>query len=401
MHSKTPPASATVTIAGGGIAGMAAALALSRAGWQASVYEQAPAFSEVGAGVQLGPNVTRVLREWGVLDALMAHASTPPTLNARCARTGEVLARLDLQAVSSRYDAPYVTVHRANLHQVLWQAALAQGAQVHANAVVQSFQHAEDRVRALVQQGDTAYTCDADRAVVADGVWSRLRQQLMADGPVQPNGHLAYRALLRQAELPAALRSDDVTVWMGAQVHVVHYPVQNGEALNVVVLTEGQLSPDAAHDVQSWNAQQSPAQTTRDLQAALGGACSALQAYLQAPPAWRVWPLCVRRPMQSAAEQAQGRIALIGDAAHPMLPYLAQGAGMAIEDAAALAQCPNGDDLGRFAQARWSRNARAQRQAMRHGMIFHAQGPLRWGRDWALRLAGPVLMDQAWLYGAS
>jgi salicylate hydroxylase len=361
------------------------------------VHERAQAFAEVGAGVQLGPNVTRVLQAWGLQDALKAVAAYPQQLQARSAHSGEVLGALPLgEAICARYGAPYVTIHRADLHQLLHEAALAQGAQVYAGSVVQS----------LTEVGTHA----ADVVVVADGVWSQLRQTLLCDGLVQPTGHLAYRTLLRQSDLPAHLRSNDVTVWMGPYAHVVHYPVRGGEWLNLVVLTEGQMPGVTADDLQSWNAQQTSAQTELDLQAALRGACFRLQEVISAAKSWRAWPMCGRAPMQGAHQHAVGRVALVGDAAHPMLPYLAQGAGMAIEDAAVLAQqldCSRArqstnvvvDGLQAFAAQRWQRNAQVQRGAIRNGQVFHARGPMRWGRDLGLRLAGPQLMDQPWLYG--
>jgi salicylate hydroxylase len=394
-----------ILIAGGGIAGMASALSLARTGCQTQVYERAQAFAEVGAGVQLGPNVTRILQAWGLKAALKAVAAFPNQLQARSAPSGEVLASLPLGAdMQRRYGAPYVTIHRADLHQMLHGAVLAAGAQVNSGAMVMALQNMAEHVEVQLSQADGNTTHTADMAVVADGVWSQLRQQLLADGSVQPTGHLAYRTLLRQADLPVHLRSQDVTVWMGPDAHVVHYPVRGGEWLNLVVLTEGQMSGVTADDLQSWNAQQTPAQTEHDLQAALRGACVPLQELMGAATSWRAWPLCGRLPMQGAQQHVQGRVALLGDAAHPMLPYLAQGAGMAIEDAAVLAQqltvassVPQA--LHAFAAQRWQRNAQVQRGAIRNGQVFHARGPMRWGRDLGLRLAGPMLMDQPWLYG--
>ena len=384
---------------------MASALALARVGWQAQVHERATAFAEVGAGVQLGPNVTRILHAWGLQTAVQAVAAFPDQLQARSALTGEVLASLPLGTqMQTRYGAPYVTLHRADLHQLLCEGALRQGVEVLAGSAVQSVQTAGPRVAAQLENATQHHLMqEADLAVVADGVWSQLRQQLLGDGAVQPTGHLAYRTLLRQSDLPVHLRTKDVTVWMGPDAHVVHYPVRGGEWLNLVVLTEGQMPGVSADDLQSWNAQQTAEQTAHDLLAALRGSCSRLQELVHAATAWRVWPLCGRSAMQGAHQHGQGCVALVGDAAHPMLPYLAQGAGMAIEDAAALGQqlAHAGDvasQVQAFAAQRWQRNAQVQRAAMRNGQVFHARGPVRWGRDWALRLAGPVLMDQPWLY---
>ncbi|MDD2926424.1 FAD-dependent monooxygenase, partial [Rhodoferax sp.] len=245
-----------------------------------------------------------------------------------------------------------------------------------------------------------------DLLVAADGGWSTLRQQLLHDGTPQPTGHLAYRAMVTQSELPAALRSQQVTAWLGPRMHVVQYPVRGGEWLNVVAIVHGQVQGDMSHWDHSANAQ--------DLQRAMATACTPLQDVIRAIDHWRLWPLSIRPPMRSAREQAQGRVAFLGDAAHPMVPYLAQGAAMAIEDAATLAKVLSegglfGRSTGpavdvpallrRYAELRWQRNAQVQARAIRNGKIFHAIGPIRWGRNLSMRLLGTRLLDQPWLYG--
>ncbi len=396
-------------IAGGGIAGMALGVATARAGWQVQVFERAAEFSEVGAGVQLGPNVTRILQAWGLGDALQRVAAFPLGLHARNLLTGEVLATLPLKEATAQYGAPYITVHRADLHGLLLQAAYEQGVGVQGNALVQrASQSADAVVFDVVQHGQPQQHTGA-MAVAADGVWSPLRQQLLGDGLPAFTGHIAYRALVAQADLPAHLRSRDVHVWMGPKTHVVSYPVRGGDYLNVVCLAEGRLLDQDAHSfqaLQTWNAQKSEAQTRVELHHALRGACAPLLDLMAACRDWRLWPLCGRPAMSGAHQHAQGRMALVGDAAHPMLPYLAQGAGMAIEDAWVLAaqlsdatQADVPQRLQQFAQARWQRNARVQKRAVRNGRVFHAKGPMRLGRDMGLRLLGPRLMDVPWLYG--
>ncbi len=398
-----------VLIAGGGIAGMAAGFAAARAGWRAHVFERASEFSEVGAGVQLGPNVTRILQAWGLGDALKQAAAFPSGLHARSMVTGERLATLPVKDAVTTYGAPYVTIHRADLHGLLLQAAEGEGASVFSDSVVQRVDASPDGVAIEVAQCGRVQQHTGAIAVAADGVWSSLRQQLLGDGLPSFTGHIAYRTLVAQADLPAHLRSQDVSVWMGARAHVVSYPVRGGDYLNVVCLTEGQLLETDAHNLQAlqtWNAQKSDAQTLAELQHALRGACPTLTDLVAACHAWRLWPLCGRPAMRGAHEHAQGRMALVGDAAHPMLPYLAQGAGMAIEDAAELgvqlthskpADVP--ERLLQFAQVRWQRNARVQNRAVRNGQIFHATGPMQWGRDLGLRLLGSRVMDVPWLYG--
>jgi salicylate hydroxylase len=399
----------TLLVAGGGIAGMATGFAAARAGCQATVFERAAEFSEVGAGVQLGPNVTRILQAWGLGDALKQVAAFPAGLHARSMSTGEVLATLPITDAVQHYGAPYVTIHRADLHGLLMQSAEREGVRVHSDALVQGIQQAPDAVTVEVVQHGQLQHHQAGVAVAADGVWSPLRQQSLGDGLPTFTGHIAYRALVAQADLPAHLRSQDVSVWMGSQAHVVSYPVRGGEYLNVVCLAEGRLLDDDANNLealQTWNAQKSESQTLAELHHALRGACAVLIDLMNACSDWRLWPLCGRPVMQGAQEHVVGRVALLGDAAHPMLPYLAQGAGMAIEDAAELAMQLNHattedvpERLLQFAQVRWKRNARVQARALRNGQIFHATGPMRVARDVGLRLMGAKLMDVPWLYG--
>ena len=398
-----------VLIAGGGIAGMAAGAAAARVGWQATVFERAAEFSEVGAGVQLGPNVTRILKAWGLEDVLAQVAAFPEGLDARSMATGEVLATLPLKDAASVYGAPYVTIHRSDLHGLLLQVAEREGVQVHSDSWVQRIDPSSDVVTFDVIQHGQLHQHHAAMAVAADGVWSPLRQQLLGDGLPTFTGHIAYRALVAQADLPKRLRSQDVSVWMGEQAHVVSYPVRGGEYLNVVCLAEGRLLDDDANNLQvlqTWNARKSEAQTVAELHHALRGACAPLVDLMAACSDWRLWPLCGRPVMQGAHQHVQDRVALVGDAAHPMLPYLAQGAGMAIEDAYELAAQLLGataanapERLQRFAHARWQRNARVQARAVRNGQIFHATGAVRVARDMGLRLMGARLMDVSWLYG--
>ena len=381
-----------VLIVGGGIAGLASGLALARAHAEVRIFERAPALTEVGAGVQLGPNVTRILNAWGMLPAIEKVATYPANLHARNAKSGEVLATLPLSNMTTRYGSPYITIHRADLQNALLEKVQALGIDVQCDSTVHKL------------PTDLHKTSEA--LVIADGVWSNLRQQLLGDGPPRMTDHLAYRALVAQAELPAHLRTQDVLVWMGPNVHVVQYPVRGGEWLNVVCLTEGKLQGISLQDLQDWNLSKTPQDTRVDLQSALKGTCADLQSLVEACSNWRLWPLCDRQPMHSAAQHAQGRVALVGDAAHPMRPYLAQGAGMAIEDAAelahqwtALADQDVGQRFAAFAHARWQRNARVQARAIRNGEIFHAAGPMQWARDVGLRTLGEKLMDMPWLYG--
>ena len=393
MSSSEHP---SLVIAGGGIGGMAAALVCARQGVSVTVVEQAATLSEVGAGVQIGPNVTRRLQAWGLGEALVKVAAFPPDLQALDAQTGRVLGTLRLgERAQALYGAPYATIHRADLHGLLHQAALAAGAPLRLGQAVTHWQDRADGLDVVLANGERIA---AEALVAADGVWSPLRQRLLADGPARFSGHLAYRALVPQDQWPVHLRSDRITVWMGPRLHVVQYPVQAGRALNLVAIVHGERPTQA----NTWDhAGHGPA-----LLSAMGTVGAALRERLEAVPEWRLWALHDRSPMSHASQMARDRVALLGDAAHPMRPYLAQGAGMAIEDAAALGDVlsavgtPMVERLQRYAEQRWSRNAQVQARAIRNGRIFHAQGAVALGRNLSMQLMGERLMDQPWLYSA-
>lgn len=390
-------------IAGGGIGGLAAALAVARAGWEVRLYERAPEFTEVGAGVQLGPNVTRILRGWGLEEALSAVAAFPDRLQVRNASSGADLGTLALGARAiERYGAPYATIHRADLHRLLYRAAAQQpGVHIKLDHWLADF---VDDGKVVTLSTTTGRQIEGDALLGADGVWSRVRQQLLQDEPPRVTGHLAYRTMLSQSALPQALRTSQVTAWLGPRLHVVQYPVRGGEWMNVVAIVQG----DPPADAQGWDHHANHA----DLERALGAVCTPLRELIAAVPAttinehaWRLWALADRPPLQGAEQMARGLVALLGDAAHPMRPYLAQGAGMAIEDAAELARALAMDAvdvptrLKRYALARWQRCARVQARSIRNGQIFHSTGLVRFGRDASIRLLGERILDVPWLYG--
>ncbi|WP_439590523.1 FAD-dependent monooxygenase [Hydrogenophaga sp.] len=393
-----------VLIAGGGIGGLACALALARAGVHSVVLEQAQALGEVGAGLQLGPNAVRVLADWGLMDALYECAAFPESLHVRDAHSAAQLGHLRLGAMAlARHEQVYATLHRADLHGLLLKAVqrLPDEVQLRLGARLASFHEDADGVQATLENGETL---QGEALIGCDGLWSRVRAQLLGEQPPRATGHLAYRGMVRVADLPAALNANLVTAWLGPRLHVVHYPVKQGEWFNVVAFVEGALEP--ADDPQGWTHEAHVA----DLQRALGPACAELMAVLDAVTDWKLWALNDRAPMQGPQEHAQGRVALLGDAAHPMRPYLAQGAAMALEDAWTLGRIwgvqrmqRGGPDwptaLAQYADFRWTRNAQVQALSKRNGTIFHASGPLRWARNRAMALLGERLLDNTWLYG--
>lgn len=402
-------------IAGGGIGGMALALAASRNGIQTDLLEQTAEFSEVGAGIQLGPNAVRVLDDWGLMEPLKAVAAFPNALRVRDAHDGNVLGEKLLgELARARYGQPYATIHRADALNLLVQAVKQQS-----NVTL----HLKERVRSVWEtpEGVAVHTesgrnLEAGALVGCDGLWSVVRRHVMAgpQGLVQGgeppidiaprfSGHVAYRGMVKQADLAEALRTHVVTAWLGPRLHVVHYPVRRGALVNIVAVVEGRQTSNP----QSWSHEANRA----DLMRAVGPVHPMLSGMLDAVDLWKLWPLNDRPPMTGPYEHAQGKVALAGDAAHPMRPYLAQGAAMALEDAWTLGQLlaqanarqPDSTLdwaalFERFAQARWRRNARVQSNSIRNGRAFHAEGWMRLARNATMALMGDRLLDKPWLY---
>ena len=399
MNSSKNPLQ--ILIAGGGIGGLSAGIACADKGHLVRLYERSARVSEAGAGIQLGPNATRVLAEWGVLPALKILAVQPTHLRIRDTQSGRQLGQLALgEQAAQRYGAPYLTVHRADLHRTLY---------AHLKQMSNVFLHEGREVATLsddLNEGVTVgFTDDqmvqGDVMIGADGLWSRTRALTLDDGSPAVTGHVAYRALIPTTALSESLQAPVVTAWLGPHVHVVQYPVRGGDAMNVVLVASGEPLADAT----GW----SNAVDSKRVMRAVGVACSPLGELLGAAQrttqGWMAWQLFDRPHVNGASALCRGRIALMGDAAHPMRPYLAQGAGMAIEDAQVLAQVLTSDSamvgqaLMRYARLRHERVARVQRKALGNGEIFHATGLKRWGRDIAMQLLGSRLLDQPWLYG--
>ncbi|QJY47402.1 FAD-dependent monooxygenase [Pseudonocardia broussonetiae] len=380
-----------VVIVGGGIGGLGNALALARAGHTVRVLEQAPEFGEVGAGLQMAPNATRILRSWGLLDDVVGLGVTPRRLVLRDAVDGRELTHLDLADVARRYGAPYVVIHRSDLHSILVRACRDAGVDLVTSAAVDDVETDAEHATAV---GTTRR--DTGRIVVAaDGLHSRLRRRFSDDEPVS-SGYAAYRGVLPLADLPDTrdLALDDVVVHVGPGCHLVQYPLRRGEVFNQVAVFH---SPGAQAGEAEWG-------TPDELDAAFAGTCATVRAAL--PHLWRDrwWRMHDREPIDT---WVQDRLVLTGDAAHPMLQYLAQGACQAIEDADTLAGhlagTPGDWDaaLVAYAKARTARTALVQRTARRWGELWHCDGLFRATRNALLTDRSPTDYRHVdWLYGA-
>lgn len=389
-----------IVIAGAGIGGLTTALSLARAGRRALVLERAAKIEEVGAGLQIAPNAGRALTALGLEPALAAVGLAPEAINIRRGRDGAVLARLDLSDARARWGAPFRVFHRADLQQTLLRAAQASELiEIRAGARVGDFEERSGAVHLRVHTQAGLEQVEAAGLVGADGQRSAVRGHLFRterDAPFY-SGVTAWRALVPAELAPASLRARESNLWLLPGAHVVHYPLRDGAIINVVVLVEEPPQPDSAASILSL---EGPA-----LARALDRLDPAwpLRELVEAGAVWRHWPLFARPPLKN---WSRGAVTLLGDAAHPMVPFLAQGAAQAIEDADALGRAFT--QLGATAEtafaayerARISRASQVVRASRRQGDYFHLGGVAALARDLAIRALGGrgMLARNAWLY---
>ncbi|HZY19295.1 MAG TPA: 3-hydroxybenzoate 6-monooxygenase [Ramlibacter sp.] len=363
------PHPSPVIVAGGGIGGLAAAFVLGRQGLPVTVLEQSQAFGEIGAGIQLGPNIFRMFGHLGLTDAIHQVAYFPPGLGMNDVRTGERVVRVPLgETAVATYGFPYGVIYRADLHQVLLDACRGlPTVTLRTGARIERFTQDAAGVQVHLADGEAI---EGAALVGADGLWSRAREAIVGDGKPRVSGHVAYRAVLRREDVPPHLWSDDVLLWGGEKTHLVHYPLRRGELFNLVAVFHSNRYDEG------WNTFGDTAELTERFAQAV----APVRELLGKIETWKMWVLCDREPV---ADWSRGRVTLLGDAAHPMLQYLAQGAGQAIEDAVVLGQAIRhtaGDWPAAFRlyqQARYLRTGRVQLTARFYGDIYHAGGVAR------------------------
>ena len=359
-----------IIISGGGIGGATAALVLARAGYHVTVLEQASEFGEIGAGIQLGPNIFKMLAYLGLTDPVNAAAYFPPAMGMRDVRTGEQVVRVALgDAARAAYGGfAYGVIYRKDLHDVLLAACRAQpNITLRTQAKVETFTQNSTSVTAVLANSETL---QGAALIGADGLWSKIRQAIVGDGKPRVSGHIAYRAVLKKQDVSANLWDDDVQLWGGEKTHLVTYPMRRGELFNLVAVFHSDRYGEG------WDAYGD----TTELTERFKDAHHTVKALLAKIDTWKMWVLCDREPVKNWSD---GRVTLLGDAAHPMLQYLAQGAGQAIEDAVVLGKALE-HCQGNFAEAfqkyqakRYLRTARVQLTARLYGDIYHASGAAR------------------------
>ena len=382
-----------ILISGGGIGGLIAAYCLAHKGFAVRLFEQSPEFREVGAGIQLGPNIFRMLEKVGLKDVVLADAHRPPAQEMRDALTGKLITRIPLGAeFEARFGQPYAVTHRADIHGTFLKACEGSDlVSLETNRRVDDFTDHGDHVTVTLNNGETA----RGRALIGcDGMWSTIRERIVGDGKPRVSGHIAYRAVLKRDGVPEDLWRPDVVLWAGPRTHFVHYPLRRGELYNLVAVFhsdhyEEGWNAEGAKDVMWQHFRMDVPQVTR---------------MLERIETWRMWVLCDREPVK---DWTKGNVTLLGDAAHPMLQYLAQGACMATEDAVILADrmAASPDDLSAafksYQQDRYLRTGRTQIMARVYGEFYHARGVAAELREMALAGRTPQQSYDGieWLYG--
>ena len=388
--------SRSVIVAGAGIGGLTAALALARSGFRVVVLEQAERLEETGAGIQLSPNATRALIDLGIGELLRPHAVAPTALRVLAARSGREIVRIPLEQAAQRYGAPYWIIHRGDL-----QAALAAAVTHERDVYLKLGMRMEDF--AIHPHGVTVSAADGGGVwneyghalIAADGLWSDSPARLGYKELPYFAGRTAWRALIPASEVPAELREPQIHLWLGRHAHLVHYPVKAGRAINVVVITTDHWNAPG------WSEPASRSELLPRFPAARWAPQA--RALIEKPEAWLKWALYARRPLSSFSH---GAAALLGDAAHPMLPFLAQGAAMAIEDAVVAARClaRMPDDatraLNTYSAVRRARTRKVQRLAAQNGDRYHLGAVAGMLRNAAMRVIGGerLLRHYDWLY---
>lgn len=358
-----------LVIVGGGIGGLAAALAAAEAGKTAVVLEQAQQFGEVGAGLQLGPNGMAVLDRFGLMEEISKVSVFPKRLVLKDIYTGKELATLDLgEPFKQRYGHPYAVMHRSDLHRVLLEAC-------EANPLIslktnQQIERVENTDNGVVVTNANGETTTGNAAIGADGIWSKTRPNVSQD-EVVPSGYVAYRGTLPITEITEDLDLDDVFMWIGPNLHLVQYPVRRKELYNQVVVFKSYDYEPGSSNWRDWG-------TPEELERRFASSHPIVQHSLTFINRQFRWPMADRNPISNWTD---GYITLLGDAAHPMLQYLAQGGVQALEDASYLADMLHihGDDYAKAFQEyqieRQPRSARVQTSARKWGEIIHAEDP--------------------------
>lgn len=390
------PASRTVVVAGAGIGGLTAAIALAEQRFHVIVLEKAAQLDQAGAGIQLSPNASSLLIRLGLEKHLADRVVAPDDIAIVAARSGRPIVRIPLGAAAqTRYGAPYWIIHRADL-----QAALLARARENPDIDLRLDAPFEDvsvhakSVTVISREAQARTSRQALALVGADGVWSNVRHQYFGGAPATFSGHVAWRGTVDALKLPRDFSQNRITLWLGAGAHLVVYPVRGGALINVVAIVAGHW------DRPGWNEAGDASEITAEFTSR--GWSATARKVVDAAENWRKWALFT----VDGVAPASGPVALLGDAGHAMLPFAAQGAAMAIEDAAVLADClarqpgEAAEAFRHYAALRQARVAQVRRVTWQSGAIYHLPGPIGLARNLSMKVLGGrrLLSQRDWLY---
>jgi 3-hydroxybenzoate 6-monooxygenase len=382
-----------ILVVGGGLGGASVALALARKDFRVCLLEQAPEFGVIGYGIQLGPNAFYMFDRLGVSEAVLAQSIVPHALVMLDSVDASVIARIPIGAsFNARFKRPYIVIHRVDLHRILLDACEEQpNVELMPLTGATRYEDLGDRVRLHTENNRLI---EGAAIIGADGLRSTIRRQIVNEGEPRMTGFVAHRTIVPMSEAPADVRRNEVVLWSGPGFHIVHYPLRAGTLFNIVAVFKTSTYVERG-DIASYRA---------DLDRTFRGSHPSMTALLSMMDLSRRWVISDRDPIR---HWSKGRATLLGDAAHPTLQTLAQGACMAIEDAVCLAELMEqvgGDFAGafrRYESARYLRTARVQFESRYHWDNFYHVGGIE--REvpreiWSRRSEQEMFDCLAWLY---
>jgi len=381
-----------VLVSGGGIGGLAAALALVRQGFKVQVFEQAPEIGEIGAGIQLGPNAFHAFDALGVGDKTRARAVFTDCMVMHDALDESEVGKIETgEAFRQRFGNPYAVIHRVDIHKSLLEGAVETGqVEFFTSTRIEKIEQDEGGVTATDQNGKQH---KGVALIGADGGKSVVRAQYVNDPP-RVTGHVVYRAVVDKSEFPENLRWNAASLWAGPNCHLVHYPLRGGEQYNIVVTFH-------SREKEEWGVTDG---SKEEVLSYFQGICPKARQLIELPKTWKRWATADREPI---AQWSFGRVTLLGDAAHPTTQYMAQGACMALEDAVTLGEALRVNDndwvkaLDLYQRSRVARTARIVLSGREMGRLYHAKGVERLVRNslWKGRTQAQFYDAIEWLYG--